>query len=236
MNRKLPLRKRRSEESSGSQAEYDAKVAADQALLDKRVSESTMTGDAEQRAERQVALDLEAQSERDAKELSEEEKQREREAAEKLAADSAAGGTVAANGEVLAFDYDAYMRGVPIPCTVGEWTEWAKVGDLVEETETVEYRSGVRGRGTRTREESTGRWQQRWKRERELLSPALNGGTCVTEDFKFTTQASRNCRIPIGTAGEMSVNLMRKEEVMERNGIKIRNEIVKQLLSRMDVI
>ena len=181
-------------ESSGSQAEYDAKVAADQALLDKRVSESTMTGDAEQRAERQVALDLEAQSERDAKELSEEEKQREREAAEKLAADSAAGGTVAANGEVLAFDYDAYMRGVPIPCTVGEWTEWAKVGDLVEETETVEYRSGVRGRGTRTREESTGRWQQRWKRERELLSPALNGGTCVTEDFKFTTQASRNCQ------------------------------------------
>ena len=64
-------------------AEYDAKVAADQALLDKRVSDSENTGDAEQRAERQAALDLEAQSERDASRLSEEEKQREREAAEK---------------------------------------------------------------------------------------------------------------------------------------------------------
>lgn len=180
-------------ESLGSQAEYDAKVAADQALLDKRVADSTRTGDAEQRAERQAALDLEAQSEREAKELSEEEKQREREAAEKLAADSAAGGTVAVDGEPLTFDYDAYMRGDPIPCTVGEWTEWAKVGDLVEETETVEYRSGVRGTETSTREEPTGRWQQRWKREREELSPAMNGGTCVTEDFKFTTQASRNC-------------------------------------------
>ena len=181
-------------ETSGSQAEYDARVAADQALLDKRVADSTKTGDAEQRAERQAALDLEAQSERDASRLSEEEKQREREAAEKLAADSEAGGTVVVDGEPLAFDYDAYLRGDPIPCTVGEWTEWAKVGDLVEETETVEYRSGNRGRGTRTREEPTGRWQQRWKREREALTPAMNGGRCVTEEFKFTTQASRNCQ------------------------------------------
>uniref|UniRef100_A0AAU7YNJ6 Uncharacterized protein n=1 Tax=Micromonas commoda virus TaxID=3057169 RepID=A0AAU7YNJ6_9PHYC len=181
-------------ETSGSQAEYDARVAADQALLDKRVADSENTGDAEQRAERQAALDLEAQSERDASRLSEEEKQREREAAEKLAADSEAGGTVVVEGEPLAFDYDAYLRGDPIPCTVGEWTEWAKVGDLVEETETVEYRSGVRGgRGTTKREEPTGRWQQRWKREREELSPAINGGRCVTEEFKFTTQASRNC-------------------------------------------
>ena len=181
-------------ETSDSQAEYDARVAADQALLDKRVSDSTNTGDAEQRAERQAALDLEAQSERDASRLSEEEKQREREAAEKLAADSEAGGTVVVDGEPLVFDYNAYLRGDPIPCTVGEWTEWAKVGDLVEETETVTYRSGARGRGSRTREEPTGRWQQRWKREREELSPAMNGGTCVTEDFKFTTQASRNCQ------------------------------------------
>ena len=181
-------------ETSDSQAEYDARVAADQALLDKRVSDSTNTGDAEQRAERQAALDLEAQSERDASRLSEEEKQREREAAEKLATDSEAGGTVVVDGEPLVFDYNAYLRGDPIPCTVGEWTEWAKVGDLVEETETVTYRSGARGRGSRKREEPTGRWQQRWKREREELSPAMNGGTCVTEDFKFTTQASRNCQ------------------------------------------
>ena len=181
-------------ETSGSQAEYDAKVAADQALLDKRIADSTKTGDAEQQAERQAALDLEAQSERDASRLSEEEKQREREAAEKLAADSEAGGTVVVDGEPLAFDYDAYLRGDPIPCTVGEWTEWAKFGDLVEETETVKYRSGVRGRGTTNREEPTGRWQQRWKREREELTPAMNGGGCVTEEFKFTTQASRNCQ------------------------------------------
>ena len=181
-------------ETSGSQAEYDARVAADQALLDKRVADSTKTGDAEQQAERQAALDLEAQSERDASRLSEEEKQREREAAEKLAADSEAGGTVVVEGEPSAFDYDAYMRGDPIPCTVGEWGAWEKFGDLVEETETVEYRSGVRGKGTTKREEPTGRWQQRWKREREMVNPPLNDGTCVTEDFKFTTQASTNCQ------------------------------------------
>ena len=181
-------------ESSGSQAEYDAKVAADQALLDKRVADSMNTGDAEQRAERQAALDLEAQSERDASKLSEEEKERDRKAAEKLAADSEAGGTVVVEGEPLAFDYDAYLRGDPIPCTVGEWGEWKKFGDLVEETETVTYQSGPRGTGSSTREEPTGRWKQRWKREREELSPAMNGGACVTEDFKFTTQASRNCQ------------------------------------------
>jgi hypothetical protein len=181
-------------ESSGSQAEYDARVAADQALLDKRVADSTKTGDAEQRAERQAALDLEAQSEREAKELSEKEKERDREAAEKLAADSEAGGTVVVEGEPLAFDYDAYLRGDPIPCTVGEWSAWEKVGGLTEETETITIRGSGRAASEREREIPTGRWQQRWKREREELTPAMNGGTCVTEDFKFTTQASTNCQ------------------------------------------
>ena len=181
-------------ESSGSQAEYDARVAADQALLDKQMADSERTGDAEQEAERRAARDLEAQSEREAKELSEEEKERERKAAEKLAADSEAGGTVVVEGEPLAFDYDAYLRGDPIPCTVGEWSAWKKVGGLMEETETITYRGSGRAASEREREIPTGRWQQRWKREREELTPAMNGGTCVTEDFKFTTQASRNCQ------------------------------------------
>ena len=181
-------------ESSGSQAEYDAKVAADQALLDKRVADSARTGDAKQQAERQAALDLEAQSEREAKELSEKEKEREREAAEKLAADSEAGGTVVVEGEPSTFDYDAYLRGDPIPCTVGEWGAWKKVGGLTEETETITYTGTGRAAVEREREIPTGRWKQRWKREREELTPAMNGGTCVTEDFKFTTQASTNCQ------------------------------------------
>jgi copper chaperone CopZ len=182
-------------ETMDSQAEYDARVAADQVLLDTQVDNSERTGDAEQRAERQEALDLEAQSEIDASRVSEEEQQRDREAAEKLAADSEAGGTVAVDGVPLAFDYDAYMRGDPIPCTVTEWTDWAKVGDLVEETETVvTISTGPRGGTSRSsREVLTGRWQQRWKREREVLSPPLNGGRCVFEEMKYTTQASKNC-------------------------------------------
>ena len=176
--------------SAGSQAEYDAKIAADQALLDKQITDSEKTGDTEQQAERRAALDLEAQSKRDASILSEEEQQRGREAAAKLAADSEAGGTVVEDeGEPLAFDYDAYMRGDPIPCTVKEWGVWKKVGGLSEETETIT--SG--GRMKRTYERKTGRWKQAWKREREVVSPALNGGTCVTEESRYTSQASTNC-------------------------------------------
>ena len=176
--------------STGSQAEYDAKIAADQALLDKQITDSEKTGDTEQQAERRAALDLEAQSKRDASILSEEEQQRGREAAAKLAADSEAGGTVVEDeGEPLAFDYDAYLRGDPIPCTVKEWGAWKKVGGLSEETETIT--SGTRMK--RTYERKTGRWKQAWKREREVVSPALNGGTCVTEESRYTSQASTNC-------------------------------------------
>tara|TARA_B110001450_G_C17629269_1_gene484551 strand:- start:95 stop:1705 length:1611 start_codon:yes stop_codon:yes gene_type:complete len=176
--------------STGSQAEYDAKIAADQALLDKQITDSEKTGDTEQQAERRAALDLEAQSKRDASILSEEEQQRGREAAAKLAADSEAGGTVVEDeGEPPVFDYDAYMRGDPIPCTVKEWGVWKKVGGLSEETETIT--SGTRMK--RTYERMTGRWKQGWKREREVVSPALNGGTCVTEESRYTSQASTNC-------------------------------------------
>ena len=176
--------------STGSQAEYDAKIAADQALLDKQITDSEKTGDTEQQAERRAALDLEAQSKRDASILSEEEQQRGREAAAKLAADSEAGGTVVEDeGEPLAFDYDAYLRGDPIPCTVKEWGAWKKVGGLSEETDTITSD----GRMKRTYERKTGRWKQAWKREREVVSPALNGGTCVTEESRYTSQASTNC-------------------------------------------
>jgi len=176
--------------TSQSQAEYDAKIASDQALFDTQVSESERTGDAEQRAERQAATDLESQSLEDFNKLTEEEKERERVAATKLAEDSKAGGTTVPEGDnsSLNFDYDAYMRGEAIPCAVEPWGEWKKFGSLIEETETI-----VSGRMNREREIPTGRWSQRWKRERKEIRPALNGGRCTLEELKFTSQASKGC-------------------------------------------
>jgi len=176
--------------TSQSQAEYDAKIASDQALFDTQVSESERTGDAEQRAERQAATDLESQSLEDFNKLTEEEKERERVAATKLAEDSKAGGTTVPEGDnsSLNFDYDAYMRGEAIPCAVEPWGEWKKVGSLIEETETI-----VSGRMNQKREIQTGRWSQRWKRERKEIRPALNGGRCILEELKFTSQASKGC-------------------------------------------
>ena len=59
------------------QAAYDAQVISDQAALDAAQSESSRTGDAAQRAERQAALDLESSSQRDWDSLTAEEKARE---------------------------------------------------------------------------------------------------------------------------------------------------------------
>ncbi|MAP74243.1 MAG: hypothetical protein CMJ55_08295 [Planctomycetaceae bacterium] len=59
------------------EADYDAKVASDQAAIDAAQGESSRTGDAAQQAERQAALNIESSSQRDWDSLTADEKARE---------------------------------------------------------------------------------------------------------------------------------------------------------------
>lgn len=172
-----------------AQGEQDelAALAAQQLL--QRTSEQT--GDAEQQAERDAALLLEQTSLRDWDTLTAEEQQAALDAQAQLDADSYAAVPDYGENPPLLFDYDAYMRGDPIDCIPGEWSDWEKVGGLQEESKTI---TEGRGLATRTYEVKTGRWKQGWKRTQEPIIPAMNNGKgCPLTETKYTTQPSRDC-------------------------------------------
>ena len=172
-----------------AQGEQDelAALAAQQLLQ----QTSEQTGDAEQQAERDAALLLEQTSERDWDTLTAEEQQAALDAQAQLDADSYAAVPDYGENPAMLFDYAAYERGDPIDCVPGEWSEWEKVGDLQEETDTIEEGQGL---SMRTYEVKTGRWQQGWKRSQEPIIHAMNGGKgCPLTETKYTTQPSRDC-------------------------------------------
>ena len=172
-----------------AQGEQDelAALAAQQLLQ----QTSEQTGDAEQQAERDAALLLEQTSERDWDTLTAGEQRAALDAQAQLDADSYAAVPDYGENPAMLFDYAAYERGDPIDCVPGEWSEWEKVGDLQEETKTIEEGQGL---GARTYEVKTGRWKQGWQRTQEPIVYAMNGGKgCPLTERKYTTQPSREC-------------------------------------------
>ena len=172
-----------------AQGERDESVAlAAQELLQQT---SEQTGDAEQQAERDAALLMEQTSERDWETLTAEEQQAALDAQAQLDTDSYADAPEYGENPALLFDYAAYERGDPIDCIPGEWSEWEKVGDLQEESKTIQEGQGL---GSRTYEVKTGRWKQGWQRTQEPIIYAMNGGKgCPLTERKYTTQPSREC-------------------------------------------
>jgi hypothetical protein len=173
--------------AQGEQAELAALAA--QELLQQT---SEQMGDAEQQAARDAALLLEQTSQQDWDTLTAEEQQAALDAQAQLDADSYAAVPEYGENPAMLFDYDAYMRGDPIDCVPGEWTDWEKVGGLQEETDTI---TEGRGRDMITYEVKTGRWKQGWQRTQEPLVYAMNGGQgCPLVELKYTTQPSKDCK------------------------------------------